>query len=128
PLVQVTRVASLDELQAPMVQRMIERSELERASRWTPLTRESSRPPAGLVELGELCRVHRGQVTGNNRVWIQDDDSLELPPRLLLPTVTKARELFAAGVELTDTSRLKRVLDLPTDLDILPLAERRAVE
>lgn len=28
------------------------------------------RLPTGQVELGELCRVHRGQVTGANKVWV----------------------------------------------------------
>ena len=128
PLVQVARVASLDELDAPLTSRFVTRRELESATRWSPLTRASSRPPSGLVELGELCRVHRGQVTGNNAVWIREDDAYGLPERWLLASVTKARELFAAGAALTDTSRLKRVIDLPSDLDVLTPAEREAVE
>lgn len=128
PLVQIARAASLNELHAPLASRLVERRELQNAARWSPLTRESSRPPSGFVELGELCRVHRGQVTGNNRVWIQQDDALELPGRVLFPSVTKARELFAAGVVLSETSWLKRVIDLPAELDVLTPAERSAVE
>src|SRR5690606_2146802 len=36
------------------------------ARRWSPLFRPARPIPAGYVELGELCRVHRGQVTGRN--------------------------------------------------------------
>jgi hypothetical protein len=128
PLVQLARAASLNELHAPLASRLVERRELQNAARWSPLTRESSRPPSGFVELGELCRVHRGQVTGNNRVWIHQDGALELPGRVLFPSVTKARELFAAGAVLSETSWLKRVIDLPAELDVLTPEERRAVE
>jgi hypothetical protein len=46
----------------------------------------------------------------------------------LFPTVTKARELFRAGAALADTSQLRRVIDIPVDLDELGAAERRLVE
>ena len=33
------------------------------------------------MELGELFRVHRGQVTGANAVWIAGPQSRELPEK-----------------------------------------------
>ena len=41
-----------------------------RSPRWSQLSRPARSSPRDLVELGELCAVHRGQVTGANRVWI----------------------------------------------------------
>jgi adenine-specific DNA-methyltransferase len=80
------------------------------------------------VELGELCRVHRGQVTGANRIWIAGQHSVGLPPSVLYPAVTKARELFEAGTVLTDASALRHVIDLPVELSALDEQDRKAVE
>jgi hypothetical protein len=107
--------------------RRVSRVELETAIRWTPLTRSVREAPNGYVELGELCRVHRGQVTGSNQVWIEGDHSRGLPPAVLFPAVTRARELFAAGGSLRDATRLRRVIDLPVDLEELSTRDRRRV-
>lgn len=104
------------------------RERLVTEARWSHLTRRSGKPPAGYVEVGELFRVHRGQVTGANRVWIAGDHSDGLPQSCLFPTVTRAKELFSAGSVLEDSSALKQIIDLPTDLDSLPDDEREAVE
>lgn len=106
----------------------VRRERLESAPRWTPLTRATPERREGFVELGELCRVHRGQVTGANRVWIAGDHAEDLPEAVLFASVTKARELFAAKVLLADASALRRVIDLPVDLDVLDQVERRRVE
>lgn len=103
----------------------IKRERLVEARRWTPLTRAPKRVPEGYVELGELCRVHRGTVTGSNRVWVVAPDA-DLPEAYLTPTVTKARELFLAGAHLNSTEALRRVLDLPVDLDSIEDADDRA--
>jgi hypothetical protein len=71
--------------------------------------------------------VSRGQVTGGNSIWIAGDHADGLPAHVLKPTVTKARELLAAGDALTVADGLKRVIDLPVDLDELDTTERRAV-
>jgi hypothetical protein len=101
--------------------------ELRKARRWSTIVRPAPAAPAGFTELGELCRVRRGQVTGGNSVWIAGEHAKELPERLLKPTVTKARELLAAGDALRAVDGLKRVVDLPVDLDELDAAEQRAV-
>lgn len=102
--------------------------DLRDARKWSIFVRTSVQKPAGFIELGELFRVHRGQVTGNNAVWIEGAAAREIPARLLRPAVTRARELMAAGAELVDRNSLKRVIDLPSDLSELGEHERLAVE
>lgn len=120
----VNETAALDRLEGG---RPVRRERLEAARRWTPLMRAPRKVPEGFIELGELCTVHRGQVTGANHVWIEGSHSRELPQSVLFAAITKARELFNAGPELADTSTLRRVIDLPADLDVLDSAERKAV-
>jgi hypothetical protein len=86
--------------------------------------------PAGWVELGEICAVHRGQVTGANAVWVAAPGWPRLPERFGFPAVTRARELFDAWDVLTAeaASRLRRVIDLPADLGELSSQERGEVE
>ncbi len=126
--IRIERVESLDDLRNLGNGRLIRRERLEAADRWTPLTRCRRRVPEGFVELGELCRVHRGQVTGANRIWIAGTHSTGLPASVLFPSVTRARELFGARGVLTDTTPLRRVIDLPADLDSLEWSDRKAVE
>jgi hypothetical protein len=104
------------------------RERLATSSRWSILSRVRTEIPAGHVELGELCRVHRGQVTGGNRVWIENGRGTGLPESVLFPAVTRARELFNAGVVLEDLTSLKRVIDLPVDLDQVDAAARPSVK
>ena len=109
--------------------RPFSRNRLADAHRWFPLIRPSPKIPNGYVELGELCRVHRGAVTGSNATWIVSPlDGELLPARYLFPTITKARELFGAGGRLEATANLRRVIDLPHDLDELHPEELPAVE
>lgn len=103
------------------------RERLANESRWSHLTHRSGKAPAGYIEVGELFRVHRGQVTGANRVWIAGDHSDGLPKSCLFPTVTRAKELFSAGSVLEDDSSLKQIIDLPPDLDSLLEDDRKAV-
>jgi hypothetical protein len=98
------------------------------AARWTTLLRPAHADvPAGYGQLGDIVRVSRGQVTGLNGVWIARDQARGLPDAFLAPTITKARELIAAGNALDDDSRLRRVVNLPSDLDEVDEAFRKAV-
>jgi hypothetical protein len=97
------------------------RERVAAAERWSPLFR-APRVVGGGVELGELCRVHRGQVTGCNAVWIVGPDTPRLPPAYLVPTITRARELMTAPGRLDDAAPLRRVIDLPEELDDHELA------
>lgn len=120
---------------------------LRATSRWGPLLRaarpEAAKPGAarpgstsprrpgrlreGHIELGELCRVHRGQVTGANAVWVTAGPHPLVPARFLIPAVTRARELIAAGPVLATGVPLRQVISLPADLDDLPGGERAGV-
>jgi methylase of polypeptide subunit release factors len=122
---RVDSVAALGDLSGGQ---RIRRERLEAAHRWGPLLRPARRAPEGYIELGELCRVHRGQVTGANRVWIEGAHSRGLPTSVLYASVTRARELLEAGEVLADASLLRRVIDLPVHLDVFSGEERKAVD
>jgi len=126
-VVQMVRVPSIPPAEPPPL-RPVHRERLGLETRWSHLTRPLRAQPEGFVELGELFRVHRGQVTGANKAWIEGPHSAELPERVLFRTVTRARELIEAGAELTAVERLRRVIDLPEDLAAFAGAELRAVE
>ena len=122
---QINAAPRLDNLDGG---REIQRACLRRTKRWSSFLRSASNVPSDFIELGELCRVHRGQVTGCNGAWIAGGHAQHLPNRCLMPTVTRARELFDAGGFLHDLDRLRRVVDLPIDLDELDSVERRETE
>ncbi len=126
--IRLKRINKIEELNDPNSNHIIHRERLESESRWSHLTRIGREIPKGFIELGDLCRVHRGQVTGANRVWIAGPHSEGLPPSVLFPTVTRARELIRAGPVLDDDANLRRVIDLPVDLDELEREERRIIE
>ena len=105
----------------------VSRQRLAEANRWSVLTRVTPKLPEGYIELGELCRVHRGTVTGANRIWVHRDGDINLPESVLFASVTKARELFGAGDRLATSGGLKRVIDLPVDLDVFDADERKLV-
>ena len=107
------------------------RERLRAAPRWSSLLNGNgaSKPPEGYVELGELCRVHRGTVTGANSTWITGLDDPALPPGVLFASITKARELFKAdGRALRDGDGLRAVIDLPSDLDEFDDADRARID
>jgi adenine-specific DNA-methyltransferase len=122
------RVDSLRTLDSLDKGRRVHRDRLVAESRWSHLTRAGVKPPEGYVELGELCRVHRGQVTGANNIWIAGPHSEGLPSSVLFRTITRAREVFESRGILEDASKLKCVIDIPIDLEMLDAAERRRVE
>lgn len=125
--IKLKRVDRLSDLHAHNGNRLVNRERLKAETRWSHLTRGGGQTPAGFIELGELCRVHRGQVTGLNRWWIAGPHSVELPESVLFPCVTKAADLFRAGDMLGDASALRRVIDLPVDLDVFDATERRSI-
>ncbi len=122
---RIETLRALDDLKKG---RKVHRDRLLSHSRWSHLTRATEKLTEGYVELGEMFRVHRGQVTGANDVWIAGEHSHGLPQSVLFPSITRAREVFAAEGILDDASQLRRVIDLPIDLDELERDERRAVE
>ncbi len=126
--VHVSRIARLDE-RSPVVRgKTVAVQRLRDTARWTALSRRESATPKGCVQLGEICRVHRGQVTGHNQVWIVEPLIRDLPSCVLFAAVTRARELFAAGFAIRDPRSLRCVVDIPPELEQLPAEVRRQVE
>ncbi len=125
--VRMRRVRQIDDLNSLTGGSLVLRERLEEAQRWTALTRPSKKMPEGFVQLGELARVHRGTVTGRNATWVVGHDET-LPDRVLYPSITRAHELFSAETFLSNGDHLKRVVDIPSDLDVLDGDERKQVE
>lgn len=126
--VRIQTAESVDALSDLSAGLPVPRQRLAGSSRWSAITRPIPRTPDGYVELGEIARVHRGAVTGANRVWVAPRDAVDLPGDLLLPTVTRARELFAAEECLATTDGLKVVISLPADLNVLDESDRERVD
>jgi hypothetical protein len=126
--VGIHRVSDMSALDLTQSSNQVAVDRLKSASRWSPIIRAVREHREGFVELGELCRVHRGQVTGANKIWIEGPHSQGLPQSVLYRCVTKAKDLFSAGSSLLDETSLRRVIDLPIELDCLPSRDRKAVE
>lgn len=96
--------------------------------KWSKLSFKYSESETQTIELGELFDVHRGQVTGSNDIWIAGDHSSYMPPSLLIPTVTRAKELISAGELLHSTFGLRNIVEIPANLDSLCSEERFSAE
>ena len=128
PAIRFRAVANVAELGTRRGGRTVPCRAVRDAERWSPFLRPpTATAPCSHVELGELCRVHRGQVTGRNAVWVAGGYRGPLPAANLVPTVTRAKELLAAGEQLSNSDPLRRVIDLPVDLDELDDDARRQV-
>lgn len=125
--IRVARVAETSGLGNLTGGKQLHRGRLESESRWSHLLRKPRSVPEGYVELGEICRVHRGQATGANHVWIAGPHSKGLPAEVLFRTITRAKELFTADGVLSDDSGLRDVIDLPADLEMLAAEHRDPV-
>jgi hypothetical protein len=128
PTVSVSRVSRLRAADVIGNGKAVAREKLRLSPKWSLLTRVTPKVPAGYIELGEICRVHRGQVTGLNQIWIVDATDSSLPPCVLFPAVTRARELFSAGFAISNSAGFRCVVDVPTELDQLSPDDLRAVE
>jgi N-6 DNA Methylase len=106
---------------------LVGREKLRTEQRWSTFVRPSTADVGGIIELGELFRVHRGQVTGANRIWISGEHTEGLPDRVKLPCVTKAKDLIQAGANLRTVDVLRRVIDLPLALDGFSREEMRRI-
>ena len=102
---------------------------LAESQRWSVLT-QATLPSAPVgIELGELFQVTRGQVTGNNGLWVLPSDQVELPRGLTVAAVTRAREIIDGSVALpVAVPAFRRVVQLPRELDALTAQERVAAE
>ncbi len=127
--VKMRRVKNVEELADLTKGRRVAKKRLQAEKRWSTLLSAGQPKPEGYIELGELCRVHRGAVTGANAIWITRANNSALPVKTLFPSITKARELFAAadGV-LASLDGLRAVIDLPADLEVLEEEDRELVQ
>jgi len=125
--VRVRSVPSVEGLDGLARGALIERVRLRTQEKWSPVVRPAKDECPTGTELGELFRVHRGQVTGANQIWIAGAQAQELPDRVKLAAVTKAVDLFKAGSQLDDPASLRRVIDLPVELDQLCDDERARI-
>jgi adenine-specific DNA-methyltransferase len=127
-VLRLRSVASPAQLERLAGGRAVDWSTLANTAKWSVFVRPSPKSPTGMIELGDVCRVHRGQVTGNNGVWIAGPETPDLPPRFLFPAVTRARELFElTGADLLRLDHLRRVIDIPVEIDTLASDELHAV-
>ncbi len=125
--IKVARVEEVAAVKNPCFQ-IVKRERFATEKRWSHLTRVRQEIPEGFIELGELCRVHRGSVTGANKIWIAGDHSTGLPEDFQYPTVTRAKELFDASSALIDPGILKKVIDLPEDFSGLDQQAKKSIE
>ena len=98
--IKLKRIEKLDDLKEPNGNREVRRERLEAERRWSHLTRAGKAGPEGYIELGELCRVHRGQVTGLNKVWIAGAHSQGLPESVLFPDGHQGSRVVPGGQRL----------------------------
>jgi adenine-specific DNA-methyltransferase len=98
-------------------ERVREIESLDSGSRWSALCQPGWLEAAQGIELGELFRITRGQVTGRNDVWVLPAESDVVANELTVPAVTRAREIINGGVLAADArSRACKVVNLPRDL------------
>ncbi|VWC48903.1 Eco57I restriction-modification methylase domain-containing protein [Burkholderia lata] len=126
--VRVRDVGTLEQLNGLINGTNIPRERLQTAARWSIIVRPAEPAVAGDIELGELFRVHRGQVTGANDIWIAGEHANALPDRVKLPSVTKAKDLIQAGAQLQSAEVLRRVIDLPVEFDDFTKEERHRID
>lgn len=104
-------------------------SRAESQDKWSGLIHQKVSEESSFIKLGELFEVHRGQVTGMNKVWIAAEQAKGLPTCVLVPTVTRAKELIqASDSRLTDGRQLRRVVDLPNDFSRFSAQDRKRIE
>jgi adenine-specific DNA-methyltransferase len=96
---------------------------------WTVLLRNRTAVHSdGFINLGDLFRVSRGQVTGKNSVWVARDNRFGLPEEFLVPSITDAADIIgAANGRIENLAGLRRVVELPASLEELTGENRGAV-
>lgn len=117
--VVISRVKALSDLGNPDRVLRVGRTDMQNSSRWSLVGLVRKKYPQGYLELGEYFRVRRGAVTGANKVWVVRRGDVDLPESVLVPSVTKARELFEAGETLVSNLHLKCIVDIPLNYQSL---------
>lgn len=127
--VRVRKIKQTEDLRGLHGGKQFGRNRLRSTRRWSSLFETRIAVPSEYVALGDVCRVHRGTVTGANSTWVTEQGDPRLPSTVLVPAVTRAAELFSLDSGVLDRSiDLRVVIDLPTDLDTLDSEGRELVE
>lgn len=93
---------------------------LQASLRWSAHCQVVAPAAAVGIEVGELFRVTRGQVTGANDIFVVAAGQRLLPACLVRPSVTRAKEIIDGRVLTSEgAAGLRNVVDLPADLDAL---------
>lgn len=124
---RVRSVPTLELLNGLSKGQEIARDKFQTEKRWSIIVRPTTTYTSGEIELGELFRVHRGQVTGANNIWIAGEHAAELPDSIKIASVTKAKDLIDAGENLQCAKALRRVVDIPADLEEFDRHEQRHI-
>lgn len=101
---------------------------LQAAKHWSGFARGTAGPvdTERTIQLRDVFRVKRGQVTGAKGIWVHGPEAPELPTNLLFPSITRAKEIVQAGGEISTAERLRFVVDLPLDFRSLAPSDRGA--
>lgn len=115
--VNLRLIASIRELSSVPASAGVRKRDLSHFDAWSRFATAGPTADVGsAARLGDLFSVHRGQVTGNNMIWVEGRYPGLLPDQVLFPTVTRARDLLDLGSDrLLEVTTLKRVVDLPAD-------------
>lgn len=126
----VREVASADELDDLDAGRRVSWEDVQRQDRWSQMVKPRGKRPEGMVALGELFRVHRGVVTGNNDVFVESPSIDRSAVPWMVPAVTRAKDLIDAGGRLTiaNAKNLRRLVAIPADLRGLERHHVEAIE
>lgn len=109
--------------------RGLDSAAVQASERWSELCQFEERPPSSGTEIGDLFKVTRGQVTGLNAAWILPPDAPADWQALGVAAVTRAREIIDGTVLAGDAAkRVRRVIDLPSELDQLAPHLRAAAD
>lgn len=109
--------------------RCVDSARLRCSAQWSMLCQPGDIAAGEGIELGELFRITRGQVTGMNEAWILPADACAAMRGLAVPAVTRAREIIDGTVLVADArQRLRCVADLPVDIDVLDGEQREAAD
>ena len=124
---RVRAVPSLASLNGLSKGQDVARDRFLNEKRWSIIVRPTTAHQSGEIELGELFRVHRGQVTGANNIWIAGKTAEKLPESIKIAAVTKAKDLIEAGDQLGCAKALRRVIDIPADLEQFDHQDQRQI-
>jgi len=125
---QTRHVSQLSKINGLSTGKNFAHSAFPSSAKWSVIIRNEKSPDIGGIRIGDLFRVHRGQVTGANNIWVTANNEFRLPESTLLPTITRAKELISAGSVLGDLAALKKIISLPEDFSSFTRTEIRRIK